>query len=74
MTGIERSNDQIAVTARDPGEPEAGEITMIFSNNPLELRQWVIRDGQGRTTTVALSEMRTNVEIEPAKFVIRDDR
>ena len=74
VTGIDRSNDQIAVTARDPDEPETGEITMIFSNNPLELRQWVIRDAQGRTTTVALSDMRTNVPIEPVKFVIREDR
>lgn len=71
---IERSGGQLAVTARDPQRPEQGDITMVFANNPLELRQWVVRDAQGRTTTVALQDMRTNVPINPRQFIIQDPR
>ena len=70
VTRIERSNDQLAVTARDPANPGIGQITMIFANNPLELRQWVVTDSQGRNTTVALSDMRTNVPIPAERFSI----
>jgi outer membrane lipoprotein-sorting protein len=70
ITRIERSNDQIAVTAVDPSGRTPGEITMVFSNNPLELRQWIVVDAKGDVTTVALRDMRTNVPIPGAKFVL----
>lgn len=70
VTRIDRSADQLAVTAHDPASPGIGEITMIFANNPLELRQWVVVDSQGRRTTVALSDMRTNVPIPAERFSI----
>jgi outer membrane lipoprotein-sorting protein len=70
---VERAENQIAVTAVDPARPEQGSITMVFTENPLELRQWVVTDAQGRQTTVALRDMRTNVTIPPAQFVIEDN-
>ena len=70
ITRIERSNDQIAVTAVDPSGRTPGEITMVFSINPLELRPWIVVDAQGDVTTVALSDMRANLPIPGAKFVL----
>ena len=70
---VERKQGQLAVTARDPASPDQGQIVMIFSENPLELRQWVIIDAQGRQTTVALRDMRTNVQIPAARFVIEQN-
>jgi outer membrane lipoprotein-sorting protein len=46
---------------------------MIFSDVPLRLRRWVVVDAQGLTTTVALSETRSNVELDPELFVIEDE-
>ena len=74
VTGIERAEGQLAVTAQDPDNPGLGEITMVFSSNPLELRQWVVTDAQGRTTSVALRDTRTNVPIANEKFVIPENR
>jgi outer membrane lipoprotein-sorting protein len=70
VTGIERSQGQLAVTALDVENPDQGSITMVFSDNPLELRQWVITDPQGRQTTVALRDTRTNVSIPAEQFSI----
>ena len=64
IRSIERSPGLMRVTAIDPDEPDQGSITMVFADNPLELRQWIVVDPQGLTTTVVLSEMRANVELD----------
>lgn len=69
---IERGENQLRVTAIDPDDPAKGSITMIFSDNPLELRQWVVIDNQGLKTTVALSETRTGTTLDPNLFRIED--
>ena len=46
------------VRAQDPGHPEYGTIDLIFTADPLALRQWVITDDLGQPTTVILGEMK----------------
>jgi outer membrane lipoprotein-sorting protein len=72
IRSIERAPGLMRVTAIDPDEPDQGSITMVFADNPLELRQWIVVDPQGLTTTVALSEMRSNVKIDNNLFFIED--
>lgn len=67
-----RTPGQLRLTAVDPQEPEQGKITMIFATMPLELRQWVVVDAQGLTTTIALRDVRKNVTLDAANFVIDD--
>lgn len=45
------------VTAQDPEHPEYGNIQLVFTGNPVELRQWVITDDSGSQTTVVLGEL-----------------
>lgn len=54
VTGHQYDGTATIVTAQDPKRPEYGSIQMKFTGNPVELRQWVIRDGNGTTTTVVL--------------------
>ncbi|MBY8976513.1 outer membrane lipoprotein carrier protein LolA [Rhodobacteraceae bacterium NNCM2] len=70
---IERSDGQLRVEAIDPDAPDQGSITMVFADNPLELRQWVVVDNQGLTTTVALSDTRANVKLGGELFFIGDE-
>jgi outer membrane lipoprotein-sorting protein len=72
VTGVESKDGQMRVTAVDPDNPDQGSITMIFSESPLELRQWIITDAEGQTTTIALSEVRRDVEVPIAKFLPRE--
>ncbi len=72
VQAIERAPGLMRVTAIDPNEPDQGSITMVFADNPLELRQWIVVDAQGLTTTVALSDMRANVKLDPKLFFIED--
>ena len=73
VTGITRGDGQLRVRAIDPDAPDQGSITMIFSNQPLALRRWVVVDAQGLETTVALQETRSNVKLDPRLFRIDDD-
>ena len=58
------------VTAQDPEHPEYGNIQLKFTANPVELRQWVIRDGQGAKTTVVLGQLSLGVDLRPSLFNI----
>jgi outer membrane lipoprotein-sorting protein len=73
ITHIDRSDGQLRVVAQDPDEPEAGSVTMVFGDSPLELRQWIVDDPQGGVTTVALSALRADVEIPGAMFIVPED-
>ena len=58
------------VTAQDPDFPEYGTIQLMFTANPVELRQWVITDGGGAQTTVILGELKTGMQFNTATFSI----
>ncbi|MEM1430983.1 MAG: outer membrane lipoprotein carrier protein LolA [Pseudomonadota bacterium] len=58
------------VTAQDPEFPEYGTIRLIFTSNPVELRQWVITDESGQQTTVILGKMETGLNLGNRLFNI----
>ena len=58
------------VRARDPKRPEIGTIDLVFTGNPVELRQWVIRDDSGGETTVILGELDKNARLPHTDFSI----
>ncbi len=45
-----------SVIAQDPKNPEYGSIELVFTANPVTLRQWIVTDGAGQRTTVILGE------------------
>lgn len=49
---------QTRVIAVDPANAKNGSITMVFTSNPIELRQWVVRERSGKETTVILSDLK----------------
>jgi outer membrane lipoprotein-sorting protein len=72
VQSIENQGGLMRVRAIDPDAPDQGSITMVFADNPLELRQWIVVDPQGLTTTVALSDIRSNVKLDAKLFFIED--
>jgi len=53
------------VSTKDPGD---GELTLIFEDKPLQLRQWRIIDPQGRMTGVSLEAPREGATFPPGTF------
>lgn len=58
------------VIAQDPKNPEYGQIRLLFTANPVELRQWVIVDGTGGETTLVLNELQKGMPLAARLFNI----
>lgn len=58
VTKVETPPGEIQVTLIRTGKAEQGHITLIFSTNPIELRQWRIEDAQGQLTQVSLFDVK----------------
>ncbi|MFB2530575.1 outer membrane lipoprotein carrier protein LolA [Paracoccus sp. p3-h83] len=70
VTQHREEKNTTTVTAQDPAHPEYGNIKMVFTAKPTELRQWVVTDNTGQKTTVILGDLKKGVEIGPSRFSI----
>ena len=61
------------VVAQDPAHPEYGRISLKFTDNPVELRQWIVTDGQGAQTTVILGGLRPTGDLSSFLFNIKNE-
>ena len=61
---------QTAITLQDPANPQFGNIELVFTPDPVTLRQWVITDDSGQKTTVILGDMATGVSMGNGRFSI----
>lgn len=72
VVAVDRQQGTLRITARQDSGPLKGQVTLIFADPAIELRQWIITDAQGMQTMIALKDMKTQVQIDPSKFVIQD--
>ncbi len=70
VVGHSSDGTTTTVVAQDPENPQYGSIRLIFSANPTELRQWVIRDDTGAETTVILGNMQFGGDLSARLFNI----
>jgi outer membrane lipoprotein-sorting protein len=59
VTGITRQPGEDDITLIRTGKAAAGSLTLVFGTDPLELRQWVVNDAQGKQTRVSLYDIAT---------------
>jgi outer membrane lipoprotein-sorting protein len=57
VVGHREDGPKTIVLAQDPENPDVGSIELVFTANPIELRQWIITDGSGSRTTVILGDL-----------------
>lgn len=62
------------VTAQDPNNPSSGQIQMKFSDAPLALTEWVLRDEYGAQTLVRLDQVSQGMSFPRALFDIDRER
>jgi outer membrane lipoprotein-sorting protein len=64
----EQDGSATKVRAQDPAHPEYGTIDLIFTADPVALRQWVITDDLGQQTTVILGDMNLGASYKATFF------
>ena len=70
ITGIGREYGYLYVTMEDPDGEMQGEITFVFAEPSLELREWYVVDALNEVTRVTLSDVATGQALDPRLFVI----
>lgn len=58
------------VVAQLPDRPEIGTLTMVFTDDPVELRQWIVTDQAGTETTVVLGALEAGSDLPQSLFSI----
>jgi outer membrane lipoprotein-sorting protein len=74
IIGLERGGGLLRVGMRRREAPAEGSLTLVFAEEPMELRQWVVVDAQGQQTRVTLTEVQTGVRFDPLIFTFNDPR
>lgn len=64
VTGFKRDPAGIEITLVEADNPDAGQISIVFKDKPLQLTKWRIIDQQGTTIDVALVDPEFGVELE----------
>lgn len=70
VTGTVSDGTTTTVTVQDPANPQYGNIQLVFTANPVELRQWIITDDLGNQTTMVLNDLTTGAAIGDIMFNI----
>ncbi len=70
VTGHTSDGTTTIITAQDPAHPQYGNIQMVFTANPIELRQWIVTDDVGSQTTMILNDLVRGGRISDIKFNI----
>ncbi len=74
VTRVERLPGGFSITARDGKHETQGQVTLIFADAPLALREWSILDAQGGRTSVRLGGLQPAAGLDPKLFVLDEPR
>jgi outer membrane lipoprotein-sorting protein len=72
VTRFERGAEVLRVTVVEKDRPDNGSLTMVYSEQPLALRQWTILDQRGVSTTVTLSGARFGMALDAKLFAYQN--
>ena len=68
VTRFQHVGDVVRVTVVESARPDAGSLTLVFTDRPLALRQWTVVDQQGKVTQVSLSNLQFGMALDPRLF------
>jgi outer membrane lipoprotein-sorting protein len=72
VTKFVRLPGQLQVSVVRNASPGEGTLTLIFADDPLALRQWVVVDQQGKQTRVAFTNLEVGANVDAKLFEYRD--
>ena len=61
----------LTITLEDKNALVSGQLTLVFGREEMELKQWIIVDGQGNQITVSLRDVDFETKPDPALFVVK---
>ena len=74
VSRVVRLPGQLQLTLFRTASPQDGSITLIFADNPLTLRAWVVTDAQRHETQVTLYNVQLGGRFDQSLFTFIDPR
>ncbi|MET0547583.1 MAG: outer membrane lipoprotein carrier protein LolA [Caulobacterales bacterium] len=68
---VAKQSDTVAISMKDKTGQTDGVLTLLFVSSSYQLRQWLIEDGAGGVTRVALQDLRRPETLDPKLFVLQ---
>ena len=68
VTRFDRLGGTVRVTVVESAQPDAGSLTLDFTENPITLRQWTVIDQQNKRTVVSLADLQYGMALDPKLF------
>jgi outer membrane lipoprotein-sorting protein len=74
VTAFDHKADALRLTLVESDNSDLGEVTIVLTDQPLELRQWTVIDAQRKRVTVTLESPQYGVPLNPNLFYWTDPR
>ena len=74
VTAIERSPGAIRLSLYQTANPDAGSASLTFADDPLALKQWIIRDSRGTEVSIALQDAVFGIDLPNDLFATPQTR
>jgi outer membrane lipoprotein-sorting protein len=75
VQSVNRDEGAIALVLSRVGAEDQGTLTLLFADNPLELRGWILHDAQGQETRIVLDNLDfANTGFNDAMFTYVDPK
>ncbi len=71
ITKVFQDEKYVTLTLKDKGSTEQGELTLVFEATQMVIKEWIVVDGQGFQTRIAVSDMVTGIKQDPNLFFIK---
>ena len=74
VSKVERGGGLLRITLIRTGQAAEGRLTLVFADNPVELKQWAVVDAQGQETRVSLFQAEYGGRFPSLLFDFNDPR
>jgi outer membrane lipoprotein-sorting protein len=74
VSRVERGAGLLRITLFRTGRPAEGSLTLVFGEDPIELKQWAVVDAQGQETRVSLFQTQFGGRFPSMLFDFNDPR
>ena len=72
VLSFNRAADALRLTMVETANADLGQVTLVLSDQPLQLRQWTVLDAQKKKVTVTLSDAQFGLVLNPNLFYWTD--
>ncbi|ARJ66471.1 hypothetical protein WV31_12735 [Magnetospirillum sp. ME-1] len=74
VTRVTRQPGVVRISVVEADDAAAGEITLVFSDKPFALRQWLVKDAQHQVTTVSLYQAQSGLSLDSKLFEFKNPK